>query len=136
MQTSTMIMAPLGIVAIVALTWLFGGRRNAAADDGRLRALLIADYPDVTIEHACATRDGCGIFYCGNADDDARFLGIVRRVGDGFSVRCFRCDEVRMTVSEDAVVKLRFPDPAFPPLRLRAEETPPWLRAGREEGMA
>ncbi len=133
MQTSTMIMAPLGIVAIVVLTWLLGGRRDARADEGRLRALLIADYPDVKIEHAYATGDGCGIFFCRKVGEDAGFLGIVRRIGDGFSVRCFRRDEVTLATTREAVVKLRFPDPAFPPLRLRVEETPPWLRVGQGE---
>ena len=138
MQTTTMIMAPLGIVAIVSLTWLFGGRRDATADEAQMRALLLAEYPDVTITDEFVTGDGCAIFRCLRGADGA--LGIVRRIGDGFAVRCFGRDETEITVGEMAVgggaVRLRFPDPAFPPLRLKADALPPWLSAAPAEEAA
>ncbi len=133
MQTTTMIMAPLGIVAIVSLTWLFGGRRDATADEAQMRALLLAEYPDVTIADAFIAGDGCAIFRCRRGADGA--LGIVRRIGDGFAVRCFGRDETEMAAVGGAV-RLRFPDPAFPPLRLKADALPPWLSAAPAEEAA
>lgn len=138
MQISTMIMAPLGIIAIVSLTWLLGGRRDATADEAQMRALLLAEYPDVTIADAFIAGDGSAIFRCLRGADGA--IGIVRRIGDGFAVRCFGFDETEITVEKMAVggrvVRLRFPDPAFPPLRLKTDALPPWLSAAPVEETA
>ncbi|MEO1250965.1 MAG: hypothetical protein AAFW81_01310 [Pseudomonadota bacterium] len=114
----------LGAIAVmVGFVWRLFGGSGEPVSEGAARDRLAFDEPDFHPAEWLFDADG----YAALATDGAGEFAIIIRKGDDLATRRFAADRVDAKMSAETLV-LRFGDPGFPPVRLRAPDAADWAQ--------
>ncbi|MEC9342267.1 MAG: hypothetical protein VYD64_00325 [Pseudomonadota bacterium] len=111
------ILVVAGVSLVIAAVAWSGLSRPARIDgEDHARALLRAEFPDISLGEGMVTGDGRAAFFrCGNDR-----VAIAAVFGDRFVLRRFEPGEIReFDVGDDGSARFRFNDFTFPALRVR-----------------
>lgn len=106
-----MIIAPLGVLSIVTLTWLLGGLKSQAITRACVDMLFAQVEPPQSVRELYLASDGvCGLVLLGDGQ-----LAVVCRVGDGLAWRAIHRESIR---EEAGAFRIHGGGPTFPDVRL------------------
>ncbi|MEL6759787.1 MAG: hypothetical protein AAFP04_05235 [Myxococcota bacterium] len=117
MPTWVMIIAPLGVLSIVALTWFLGGLKTQAITRNCVDTLFAQAEPPCSVRELYLASDAfCGLVLLGDGQ-----LAVVCRVGDGLAWRAVGRESIR---EEAGAFLIRGGGPTFPDVRLKCGVDP------------
>ncbi len=132
-----LLMAPIGVLAAIGLTWLCGGWVDARIDDAvqageRLRELE----PGFEVSEVCLAHGGAGALVAGHYDS-APALAVLFANGDRLVSRVLRPTELRcVELGEGGVLRIQTRDFTSPLIELRLDpaQAEGWRRRLQPQG--
>ncbi len=137
MEGMVLLIAPVGVLAAIGLTWLCGGLVDVRVESQEEAAARLRELePGFEVERVSLDVEGRGAMICGRRDGQPRFAALFA-FGDAFVSRVFCPEELQgVQIGDSGVIVIRRRDFTCPQIRLHLEtgEAAGWRRRLAEIG--